>query len=395
MKKKIIFMVYDMGIGGIEKALLNIIYQLSEDHYETSILMVKKQGDFLNQIPNHVKLKYMDNYSEFNALINPPPRSTFINLLNKRKIYKAFSFFTYYLISRIMKNKSIFYKYLFRNHLRRTEDYDIAVAFSGHIEFISYFILHKIKAKKKIQWIHFDVSKINFDKDFATKTYNKFDNIVAVSKESLVKLINIIPSIKGKASYFHNISSIENLKVMADYGRDYYGDFNGIKILTVARLSKEKGQDMAIQILAKLRSDGYNIKWYCIGEGMARDEYEKLIKHYNLENDFLLLGSNPNPYPFMKTCDLYVQPSRHEGYCITLAEAKCFNLPIVTTNFTGANEQIKNNTTGLIVNFNEEEMYNAVKMLLDDIPLKNNLINNLKVDINEPKEEINKLYGLF
>ena len=97
----------------------------------------------------------------------------------------------------------------------------------------------------------------------------------------------------------------------------------------------------------------------------------------------------------MKECDIYVQPSKPEGYCITLAEARCFNNPIITTNFTGANEQIINENTGLICEISEEEIYNAVKRLLDDNKLFNNIKENLNNDIVDSTKEIKKLESLI
>lgn len=93
----------------------------------------------------------------------------------------------------------------------------------------------------------------------------------------------------------------------------------------------------------------------------------------------------------MKECDIYVQPSRHEGYCITLGEARCFDNPIVTTNFTGANEQIKDEVTGLICDISEDEIYKSVKRLLDDKDLYNNIKINLTKEIVDSNNEINKL----
>ena len=188
--------------------------------------------------------------------------------------------------------------------------------------------------------------------------------------------------------------SPELVMKMADKGPGFEDDFNGVRILTVGRLSKEKGQDLTIPVLARLKEDGYNVRWYCIGDGNAREEYEKLIKDYNVENDYILLGATPNPYPFMKQCNIYVQPSRHEGYCITLAEARCFDNPIVSTNFTGASEQITHDQTGLIVNFDEQQMYNAIKQLLDDQKLRNRFRKNLKNEIVDTTNEMEKLYKI-
>ncbi|GAE44190.1 glycosyltransferase [Mesobacillus boroniphilus] len=178
---------------------------------------------------------------------------------------------------------------------------------------------------------------------------------------------------------FTNVTNPEKIVALAKEGNGYRDNFNGVRILTVGRLSKEKGQDLLIPVLAQLKSEGFHIRWYCIGEGSARKEYEEMIKEYGIEDDFLLLGSESNPYTFMQQSDLYVQPSRHEGYCLTLAEAKCFHIPIVSTKFAGVSEHITDRETGLIVKANSNSIYNAVKDILKDSRLKNELIYNLKM----------------
>ncbi|WNF39030.1 glycosyltransferase [Bacillaceae bacterium IKA-2] len=111
----------------------------------------------------------------------------------------------------------------------------------------------------------------------------------------------------------------------------------------------------------------------------------KKIKDYNLIDHFILLGSNPNPYPFIKNCDIYVQPSRYEGYCITTMEAKCLNKPIITTDVNGAREQIIPGQTGLIVSIDEEELYKGIKELINNESLRRHLTGSLKI-INDEIE---------
>ena len=178
---------------------------------------------------------------------------------------------------------------------------------------------------------------------------------------------------------------------MSKKEKDFDDKFDGLRILTVGRLSNEKGQDLTITVLKRLIDEDYKVRWYCIGDGPDRDNYIEKIKSFNIENNYVLLGSKLNPYPYMKHCDIYVQPSRHEGYCITLAEARCFNNPIITTNFTGANEQIKHEKTGLVCDISEEGIYIALKRLLDEKELFNKIKNNLGKEIVDSTKEISKL----
>lgn len=389
--KRILFMCINMNIGGTEKALLTMLNEIGSSKYDITLLMLEENGGFLNEIPNFVKIKYVNEYKDIKPLIKEPPKLLAKKLIENKKYSMGLSIFFNYGISKVTNNMSYYYKYILRNIKNIEENYDLAVAYAGPMDFITYFILNKIKAKKKVQWIHFDITKIGFNKKFAEKNYKKFDKIFVVSEEGREKLINLIPALNNKVEAFFNIISCNLIENMSKNEKGFDDSFNGVRILTVGRLSKEKGQDLTINALARLKNEGYNIKWYCIGDGTEKDNYKQRIKNLKLENDYILLGSKLNPYPFMKHCDIYVQASRYEGYCITLGEARCFDNPIVTTNFTGANEQIKNEVTGLICDSSEEGIYKSVKRLLDDEDLYNNIKINLSKEIVDSTNEINKL----
>ncbi|MBT2758406.1 glycosyltransferase [Mesobacillus foraminis] len=377
MKIKVLFMIINMNVGGTEKALLNMISIMPRQEFEITIFMLEKSGGFLNYIPDWVHVKSFNDYHEIKSVINEPPLKVIKTLLKKANVFEAVLLFLIHVYSALTKERSLLYKYLLHKYPNEGE-YDIAVAYAGPMDFISFFIANKVIAKKKIQWIHFDITKIGFNNKFSFKIFRRFDKIFVVSDEGKAKLINKLPSLNEKIETFKNIVSNVNIQGLANQGEGFKDNFNGIRILTVGRLSAEKGQDLIIPVLAKLKGEGFNIRWYCIGEGAAREEYENLIIRYGVEEDFILLGSNPNPYPFIKQCDIYVQPSRHEGYCITLTEAKYFNKPIVSTNFTGANEQLNQNETGMIVEVNSKDIYLAVKKLLTDKSLQIKFTKNLE-----------------
>lgn len=393
--KKILFMCINMNIGGTEKALLTMLNEMDRSKYEITLLMLEEYGGFLNQIPDGIKVMYLKEYKALKKFINDPPQLLAKELIKNRKVIGGLSLLVIYIISKLMKDISIYYKYILSNVDTLNEEYDIAIAYAGPMDFISYFVINKIKSKKRVQWIHFDISKIGFNINFAKKIYDKFDKVFVVSNEGKDKLINFLPSLKDKTEVFFNIISCKMIEKMSYEGEGFSDDFDGTRILTVGRLSKEKGQDLIIPVLKKLKENGYKVRWYCIGDGPAKKEYEKLVDKLNIKDDFIFLGSKLNPYTYMKECNIYVQPSKHEGYCITLGEARCFNNPIVTTNFTGANEQIVNENTGLVCEINEEEIYKAIKKLLDDKKLYKNIKDNLNNEIVDSTKEIRKLESIL
>lgn len=392
--KKLLFMCINMNIGGTEKALLTMLNEIDDSKYDITLLMLEEYGGFLNEIPSFVKVKYVDEYKSIKPFVNEPPKILIKRLIKNKAYLTGLSTLLNYSISKITKNISYYYRYILKNVKKIDEEYDLAVAYAGPMDFITYFVLNKIKAKKKVQWIHFDINKIGFNRKFAKRNYKKFDKIFVVSEEGKEKLINLIPALNNKVEAFFNIISCNLIENMSKNEKGFDDLFDGVRILTVGRLSKEKGQELTINVLARLKNEGYKVRWYCIGDGPEKYNYRNRIKRLDIENDYILLGSKLNPYPFMKDCDIYVQPSKHEGYCITLGEARCFDNPIVTTNFTGANEQIKNEVTGLVCDISEQGIYQAIKRLLDNKELYKDIRSNLSNEIVDSTNEISKLEKL-
>lgn len=387
-------MCINMNIGGTEKALLTMLNEIDDSKYDITLLMLEEYGGFLNEIPSFVKVKYVDEYKSIKPFVNEPPKILIKRLIKNKAYLTGLSTLLNYSISKITKNISYYYKYILKNIKGIDEEYDLAVAYAGPMDFITYFVLNKIKAKKKVQWIHFDINKIGFNRKFAKRNYKRFDKIFVVSEEGKEKLINLIPALNNKVEAFFNIISCNLIENMSKNEKSFDDLFDGVRILTVGRLSKEKGQELTINVLARLKNEGYKVRWYCIGDGPEKYNYRNRIKRLDIENDYILLGSKLNPYPFMKDCDIYVQPSKHEGYCITLGEARCFDNPIVTTNFTGANEQIKNEVTGLVCDISEQGIYQAIKRLLDNKELYKDIRTNLSNEIVDSTNEISKLEKL-
>lgn len=395
MKKKILFMLINVNVGGTEKALLNMLSAIPQDLYEITILMLEEYGGFLGYLPKEVHIEYLKGYKRIKYIVNNPPRKVLGYLLKQGEIFSAFCLALLFLISKLRNDRSILYKYVLRDSPGLKEEFDAAIAYAGVTELIAYYVLNKIKAKKKIQWIHFDVTKMRFSKNFACKTFNKFDRIFVVSDEGEKIFTNMLPHLKEKVDRFYNIILPELVTRMADEGVGFEDDFTGVRILTIGRLSKEKGQDLAIPVLAKLKSEGYKVRWYCIGDGSQRREYEQLIKRCDVENDFLLLGTNPNPYPFLKQADIYVQPSRYEGKSIAIDEAKILHKPIVVTNFSTAKDQINNNENGLIVNIDLESIFRGIKKLIDDEELRKSFQKNLQKENFDTTTELDKFYKVI
>ena len=395
--KKIIFVIESMNVGGTESALLSMLNEIPKNKFSITVLILEKRGDFLNSIPKWIEVKFLDNYDSLKDIIFMPPRNRARYLIKSKRIFKAVKYVLDYSMWRFLGNKMHYIETQVLNRFEALEDeYDIAVSYQGPpSHFSAQYVAKKINAKTKVQWIHSDVSKLNLDIKETNEIYNFFDKIFVVSEEGRETFIKMFPKQEYKTEVFFNIISSKMIKEKSKVYRAFKDEFDVFRVLTVGRLSGEKGQKLAINTLKRLKSEGYNAKWYCVGDGPMKDIYTEMIKENRLEDDFILLGSNTNPYPYFRECDIYVQPSRFEGYCITLAEARVFNKPIVSTNFIGAREQLVNNKNGFIVEYDEESIYKAVKKLLDSQEIRDKFTYDLSRERINTENEMNKLYKLM
>jgi len=396
MKKRVLIMMNSMGIGGVEKAFLNLLYILNKDNFSITILFYKKEGELLNRIPKWVKVEEMKI---------PKLERSILEFGSKQLILKSLKRYQFVLTLKILlqyfkrKIKKMFLNYndsfeeLFNYLPAFDSQFDVALDFFGHSSITTYYISEKVNAHIKATWLH----RSDFDEEIIKykRYYDKYDKVFGVSKACVEKFIRLFPEYENKCETFHNILLKDDIKREAEKGKGFNDNSSEFKILTVGRLVFFKGYDLAIAVAARLKEEGFRFKWYIIGEGPDRRNLEGLIFKYNVEDCFILLGKSDNPYPFMKQCDIYVQTSRSEGYCITLAEARILNKSIVTTNFFGAKEQITNGETGLIVNVDEMEIYEAVKKLMMDNPLRRKFEENLSREKVIPGTETKQLSALF
>lgn len=364
--KKVLFALNNMNIGGTEKAFLNYVDTLSSDEYDVTLLLLEKSGGFLPFVPERVHIKVVGDYESMKREIMDPPLQVAKNYLRERKIFRAFCIALLHGLFKLTEDRTMYYRYVLKGH-EEQEKYDVAIAYCGPFDFLTVYVRYFVHAVKKIQWIHFDVSKFHFNTKMCRKLYPRFDEIRVVSDAAREQLLNKIPEIKAKTITAPNVVSFEQCRKMADMGEGFTDSCDGVRIVTVGRLSEEKGQDIIPEVAAKLKAEGVKFKWYLVGDGKLRPVIEQKCRDYDVTENIVFLGVQANPYQYLKQADLYVQTSIHEGFCITLAEAKAFDLPIVSTDCAGAHEQLDGQKCCAVVQRSTTELYNAIFVYLQRI----------------------------
>lgn len=397
MKKKILITSFDLAIGGVERSLIGLLNQIDYNKYDVDLLLFKHEGEFLSFIPEGpILLPEEPSYTTFRKSIHQIMKDGFYPIAISRIIAKYTGLFH----GKVRKVKepgylSIQYGWEFSNRLlpKINKEYDVAIGFLWP----HHFIGEKVKAKKKIGWIHTDYSNIYINKKIEKRMWRRLDEIVVVSEECSQTFLNVFPDFKGRTTVIENILSPEFIKEQAQLGnpKEINRVLGKTILLTVGRLTHAKGLDEAVRACKKLVDDGFDIEWYVVGYGPLENELRNLIKNLGMEKQFILLGKKTNPYPYIKACDIYVQPSRYEGKAVTIREAQVLGKPVVLTNFPTAKSQAINGFDALITECGRDGIVRGLREIIENDVFRKKLISNVLSKDYGNENEINKIYGLM
>lgn len=343
-KKKILFALQTMVMGGVEQELIMVLNRLSPSDYDVTILVFYIQDEtMIRKLPPHIKV---------------------VNLNIDHPYYCSSTLRMIYL--RLKRGKwheagMLTFKKLFRlglpganTNIRAIQapaiEYDTAICYHIHSPLTVRYVAEKIHAVKKLAWIHNDFDTTGFRADKLLFYFSQYNQIIAVSDKIGAEFKTLCPELSPKVKTIHNVLNTEEVRQKANetFPDSFFSD-SKLRLLTVGRLEEQKGFDLAIAVAELLKQRGIEFSWYFIGAGSKETELRQLILQKKLNADVFLLGRKDNPYPYMKQCDIYVQPSRHEGFCLTVIEAKILEKPIVCTDFAGCREQLQDHVNGIIV----------------------------------------------
>jgi len=395
--RKVLISSFDMEVGGVERSLISMLNNFDYSNNEVDLMLYSHTGDFMPMLNNKVNLlNEVKQYSTFRKSIGEIVKQGNLTLGLARILSKFLA-----KINGKIKDLSeygiyqmqLMWKYSLPFLSKLEKKYDVAISYLWP----HYFVAEKVQAKRKIAWIHTDYSTIETDIAMDLKMWNKFDYIMAVSEECKNAFLKKYPSLRNKVKVMENITSPEFIKKMADEDiEESIKNDNSFKVCSVARLSHAKGIDNAVKALKILHDRGLtNIKWYVVGYGGDEDIIKNLIKDNNLEDSFILLGKKINPYPYMKVCDIYVQPSRYEGKAVTVGEAQILGKPVVITNYTTARSQVRENIDGYICELSANGIADGIEKLYKNKDLRERLVDGCVSSDYSNNYELEKLYKIF
>ena len=382
-RKKILFLLYSMNVGGVEKSFLGLLSAIDLKTYDVHVALVHRRGGFLSMLPKDVTIHQINCIANNWQALQRPPLQTLKGMIRTEGVtWKYIKLTLAYIYSKLYKNNYSWIEALMEHESGIDGCFDLAVAYAGPTSDIDYVTCNKVKAITKAGWIHFDVSKFGIDKGMTIQLYKDYKRIFVVSEAGKDIFDKTFPQFRDKTEVFHNIVNTLQVRKLAKTGETFQDGFDGKRILTVGRISPEKGQRVAIQAFNMILKKTSHLRWYFIGDGRDMNNCKRDAEALGIDDKIVFLGTKTNPYGYMRDCDIYIQPSRHEGFCITLAEALCFGNPIVATDFTGAKEQLKNRENGFVVGMKAEAIAVGIEEALY-VPKINAVSNVENTDIKK------------
>jgi glycosyltransferase involved in cell wall biosynthesis len=237
----------------------------------------------------------------------------------------------------------------------------------------------RIRAKRYVQWLHADLSTIGGTVPLHKGSGRKgIDYFVGVSEAASKSLVEVCRKLRKRTITIHNcVDEDEIIHKSQDFQNEIVSDGKTVNVVTVCRLSPEKGIARMIKVHGKLNKKGVDFRWYFIGSGPQQKEYEKLVESEGLEGKVFFLGYKMNPYPYMKAADINVLGSYSESWGLVITEAMILHRPVLSTEVGGSVEQIASGRNGLIVPNDEDGLYDGLKLLVQNEEIRQHYVDAL------------------
>lgn len=402
MKKKLLLSTHTLNIGGVERSFIGLLEAIDYTKYDVDVFVYKHGGDLFHLIPKQANI--LPEIKTYAALLEPISQ-----VLKKGLLSIAFAKVLARVKTKIKekiltrdssKNDSIAHPVLYdiaQHFLPKISDkeYDAVLAFLHP----NYFEQKKVNAKKYLAWIHTDYSFLNIDPALELKMWKAFDQIFAVSDANKETFVQVFPTLKTKVDVFENILSEKFVRKqsMEDISGELTEEKGILSLLSIGRYSVPKNFESIPEISAHLQRKGLCFKWYIIGYGSPEEEQKIIsaIRVFKMENQVILLGKKNNPYPYIKACDWYIQPSRFEGKAVTVREAQMLGKPVIITDFPSSKSQLHNGYDGWVVSLDNKKAAEEIFNIVSDYKKIQNIIKNLKKEDYSNFSEIKKLNQLL
>ena len=373
LKKKILFAIHYLELGGAERSLLGLLESLDYSRVEVDLFVYRHQGELMPAIPPQVHLlPEIPEYAQIERPIRDVLRDGYWRIALARM--RAKRQYAAYARKHRPKDNTAVYSYISRNlvsvlpKINPGKKYDIAVSYLMPHD----YVLKKVTAKRKVAWIHTDYSQIDIDAQLELPVWSGYDRIVSISDSVSKQFLASFPSLADKIRVIPNQVPCAWVRQQAlampveEVEMEMPRTPGRINLLSVGRFSHAKNYDNVPDICRRIRAAGLDVCWYLIGFGEEEPLIRRKIQECGMGDYVRLLGKKENPYPYMKACDIYVQPSRYEGSPMTVLEAKALDKPVVLSAFPTARSVVRDGVDGFIVPLDNAGCAYGIATLIKD-----------------------------
>ncbi len=331
-KKSLLFTSYDLNVGGIEKALINLVNKIDLKKYDVNLILESKEGSFLKDLNKNI------NVTEY----------------------------------RVNNNKNIMIRKLL-NYMRRIlftifnyHRYDFSCCYATYS--LSGNKLSKIASKNSSIYIHSNYKYVYKTEEelrefFAIRKLEEFKHILFVSNEAKKDYLNYYPKLKEKTKVFNNFVNMEEIKTQAKKKIREIKPKDKKLFVFVGRLddtSKKVGR--AINLI----KETIDTELWIVGDGPDREKYQAIINENKLNKRIKMIGEQQNPYPYMNKADYIILTSDYEGFPVIYLEAITLQKQIITTIPVSDEALSIGNNYGEIIPKDEKQMIKEVKRILKE-----------------------------
>lgn len=396
-KPRIFIAIHYMELGGAEISLLGLLNALDTQRCDVDLFIYSHRGELMELIPDKIHLlpeikEYAHIESPMVDCLRAGCWKVLIGRITAKWLFKR------YAQLHQPKDCSAIFQMVGDEvtpglpSLTHLGEYDLAVSFvTPH-----NIVLEKVKAKKKIAWIHTDYTNIDVEVERELKIWSQYDYIASISEHVTKTFTQIFPSLSDKIVLIENILSPQFVRQRSSTFTFHYPEHpECVNLLSVGRYSPPKNFDNVPDICRRIRESGINAYWYIIGYGGDGALIRQKIQEAGMQEYVLLLGKQSNPYPYMKACDFYVQPSRYEGKSVTVREAQMLGKPVIVTNYATASSQIRQGDDGVIVPMDNAGCAEGITKFIQDTPLQAHIKEFLRDHDFGNEEEVKKIYQLI
>lgn len=384
--KKILIVNNNMHIGGVQKALLNLLCEAEKD-VDITLLLFYKGGKLIAKIPKNIEVIQTDSLFKYIGMTKNDATNA------KSKILRSF-----FALITMFFGRDFVLRLMYPSQ-KEIDGYDVAISFlhSGEKHMFyggcNEFVLNCVNASKKITFLHCDFEKINANSKSNQKIYEQFDEIAACSDGCRKSFLNVVPQCADRTIVVKNCINYSEVRKMAQ-NEPVTLQEGKINIVTVSRFGNEKGILRAIKACIEVGNGRKDFRYYIIGNGTDFYYAKTVIKEYNVEDNIVLLGEMENPYGYIAVADFLLIPSVSEAAPMVIGEAACLGTPILTTKTSSAVEMVEETGIGWVCDNSEEGILTGIKYLLDnpcEIEKKKAFIKEQNFDDNEALEQFSKL----